>query len=220
MRSPFVRCLPACLVAGVLLGLVQLPAMAQNDPLGDLIQQKTQPKTAPSQPGAGVETRSVTSSPAIPSAFGQPAAAPNASANTTAGTAASSNAWGQAGSLGAAAAGVLNGGGVDAAALSSLGLPSLFGGSAGNVAGVLQYCVQNNYLNKVNEQANTLKGGLLSMAGLQNDPAPQASNSNYASGLAGILMGGEGERFDLSSIQANLKEKACNYVLEQAPSLL
>ncbi|THJ36363.1 DUF2501 domain-containing protein [Lampropedia aestuarii] len=220
MRSPFVRCLPACLVAGVLLGLVQLPVMAQNDPLGDLILQKTQPKAAPSQPAVAAETKAVTNTPAAPSAFGLPAAAPNTSANTPPGTAATGNAWGQAGSLGAAAAGVLNGGGVDAAALSSLGLPSLFGGSAGNVAGVLQYCVQNNYLNKAKEQVNALKGGLLSMAGLQNDPAPQASNSNYASGLAGILMGGEGERFDLNSIQANLKEKACSYVLEQAPSLL
>lgn len=219
MRSPFVCCLPACVVAGVLLGLVQLPLMAQNDPLGDLIQQKTQPKTTPGQSAAGAQDQAVTSSPAVPSAFGQPVAAPNASANTTS-SSATSNGWGQAGTLGAAAAGVFNGGGVDAAALSSLGLPSLFGGSAGNVAGVLQYCVQNNYLNKAKEQANTLKNGLLTMAGLQNDPAPQASNSNYASGLAGILMGGEGERFDLGSIQANLKEKACNYVLEQAPSLL
>lgn len=221
------------MVVGALAAVLLQPLMAQEDPLGDLIQQKTgqsphhsQRGPVASQPVAPASAPVVAPAAAAPSSTGISPSAPS--------TNPSSSAWGQAGAIGAAAgalshgglnsgalnSGILNNSGLGASVLSGLDLPNLFGGSAGNVAGVLQYCIQNNYVNRAKDRANSLKEGLLNVAGLQNNPAPQTSNSNYANGLAGILVGGEGEQFDFGKIQANLKEKACDYVLEQAPSLL
>lgn len=110
------------------------------------------------------------------------------------------------GALGASALGGVGG----------LGLPSLASGSASNVAGVLEYCIKNNYLKKAN--VSNLKDGLMSKAGL-GKTEPEKDNS-YASGLSGMLMGGDGKAFNLNSIQGSVKEKACDYVLDNATSLL
>lgn len=128
------------------------------------------------------------------------------------------------GSSGAPGAGALLGGGTGAlgasalggSALGSLGLPSIAGGSAGNVAGVLEYCVKNNYLKKAN--VSSVKDGLLKKAGL--GAAEPEKDSSYASGLGGVLSGGDGKSFDLSKIQDSVKEKACDHVLDNASSLL
>lgn len=121
---------------------------------------------------------------------------------------------------GSAGAGALGGsatsGALGASALSGLGLPNIASSSAGNVAGVLEYCVKNNYLKKAN--VDTLKEGLLSKAGLGK--AEPEKDSSYASGLGGLLTGGDGKSFNLNSIQDNVKEKACDYVLDNATSLL
>lgn len=110
------------------------------------------------------------------------------------------------GALGASALGGVGG----------LGLPSLASGSASNVAGVLEYCIKNNYLKKAN--ISNLKDGLISKAGLgKTEPE---KDSSYASGLSGMLMGGDGKAFNLNSIQGSVKEKACDYVLDNATSLL
>lgn len=123
----------------------------------------------------------------------------------------------KAGALGATGAGAgLLGGALGGSALSGLGLPSIASGSAGNVAGVLEYCVKNNYLKKAN--VSTIKDSLLSKAGLGK--AEPEKDTSYASGLSGILSGGDGKSFNLSSIQDNIKEKACDYVLDNAASLL
>lgn len=107
-------------------------------------------------------------------------------------------------------------GALGTSALGGLGLPNIASGSASNVAGVLEYCVKNNYLKKAN--VNTLKDGLLSKAGLgKTEPE---KDSAYASGLSGMLSGGDGKSFNLNSIQDNVKEKACDYVLDNATSLL
>lgn len=115
------------------------------------------------------------------------------------------------GALGGSASGTLG-----ASALSGLGLPSIASGSAGNVAGVLEYCVKNNYLKKAN--VSTIKDSLLSKAGLGK--AEPEKDTSYASGLSGILSGSDGKSFNLGGIQDNIKEKACDYVLDNAASLL
>lgn len=204
------------IVAGVLMGLLQWPLMTQADPLGDLIEQQTNKTARPPQSGAPTGALAVPTPPANTS-IGKQSTGADASLAPAAPTAPS--AWSPAAAIGAAA-GVLGNPDLGASALSALNLPSLFGSSAGNVAGVLQYCVQNNYLKQAKDRANALQQGLLSVAGLQGSPTAPTSNSNYANGMAGILQGGEGERFDFGQIQAGLKEKACDYVLQQAPSLL
>ncbi|THU04086.1 DUF2501 domain-containing protein [Lampropedia puyangensis] len=222
MRFTLFRSIASPIAVAAALGVLAGSAIAQEDPLGALIEQKTSDKSG--QIAVPAATGSSTSQ-SIQSATSATKAAAQAFTPADAGSGAAavgtgSSLGGQAGGVLGAAAGALGAGGVGAEALSALKLPSLFGGSAGNVAGVLQYCVQNNYLNKAKANVNSVKDGLLKVAGLQDNPAPQSSNTNYANGLAGLLFGGEGETFDLNKVQSNLKEKACDYVLEQAPSLL
>lgn len=97
--------------------------------------------------------------------------------------------------------------------LGGLGMPSIGGGTTSNVAGVLQYCIQN----KVSNQAKGVKDALLSKVGLggkeQQDPG-------YQSGVQGLLTGSDGSTFNMSKLQSGLKEKACDYVLDNAKSLL
>lgn len=110
----------------------------------------------------------------------------------------------------------LGGAALGGSALSGLGLPDLAGGSASNVAGVLEYCIKNNYLK--NASVSGVKDSLMQKAGLS--PAEPEKDAGYASGLGGMLAGGDGSNFDMSKIQDNVKERACDYVLEKAPSLL
>lgn len=116
-----------------------------------------------------------------------------------------------------AAADKLGGGGSSSGAsssmLSGLGMPAIGGGTASNAAGVLQYCIQNKYANG----AKNVKDALLSKVGLggkeQQDPG-------YQSGVQGLLSGSDGSTFNLDKLKSNVKEKACDYVLDNAKSLL
>lgn len=101
--------------------------------------------------------------------------------------------------------------------LGSLGLPSIGGNTASNAAGVLQYCVQNNYLNA--SSATSVKDKLLNKLDLGSTQA-QKQDTGYQQGLTGLLSGSDGSSFNLDSVKSNLKEKACDYVLENASSLL
>jgi hypothetical protein len=98
--------------------------------------------------------------------------------------------------------------------LSGLGLPSMSGSTAGNAAGVVQYCIKNKYLGG---GASGVKDSLLRKAGLGGK---EEKDPGYQSGLAGMLSGSDGKSFDMSKIQSSLKEKACDYVLDNAKSLL
>lgn len=100
---------------------------------------------------------------------------------------------------------------------SSLGLPSLSGGTASNAAGVLQYCAKNKLVNATS--ADNIKGKLLGKLGMES-PAAQKQDSGYQQGLGGLLSGSDGSSFDLNKIKGDLKEKACDYVLDNASSLL
>lgn len=117
--------------------------------------------------------------------------------------------------------GSLGGGSGGAAGLgslgSSLGLPSIGSGAASNVAGILEYCLKNKYLKATN--ADNIKGQLMGKLGMDS-PAKQQQDAGYQQGLTGMLSGSDGSSFDISKVKDDLKEKACDYVLDNASSLL
>lgn len=131
---------------------------------------------------------------------------------------------------GQAAKGLLGGGGSAAPAsgaglgsmlggsvgAQALGLPGISGDMAGNVAGVLQYCIQNNVLGGTD--AASIQENLLSKAGLSS-PQKQQQDTGYQQGLSGLLSG-EGGSFDVSRLKDDIKTKACDYVLDNATSLI
>lgn len=99
---------------------------------------------------------------------------------------------------------------------SSLSGSSVSSNSLGNVTGVLQYCIQNNYLNA--NSAGGVKDSLLSkLPGGAN-----TTDSGYTQGTSGILTAGNGSKLDLSG--GGLKEAAtrqvCDKILSQAKSML
>ena len=96
------------------------------------------------------------------------------------------------------------------------GIPSASQADPSNVAGLLQYCVQNNYLG--GDAASTVQSGLLSkVPGAQQSP-------DYAAGSKGLLQTGNGKSFDLGSLTGDLKSqvatKVCDEVLKHGQSLL
>ncbi|MGE4338536.1 MAG: DUF2501 domain-containing protein [Pigmentiphaga sp.] len=101
--------------------------------------------------------------------------------------------------------------------LGGLGLPAIGGDTASNAAGILQYCVQNRYLGAAGAQG--VKDQLLGKLGMST-PAAQQQDAGFQQGLAGLLQGGDGSTFNLSGLQDQLKEKACDYVLDNVTSFL
>ena len=96
------------------------------------------------------------------------------------------------------------------------GLPSVTQAAPANLAGVLQYCVQNNYLS--GGVADTAKDALLAKV-----PGAQQS-SDFTSGSSGLLQTGNGKDYSLSGLTGDLKSqishKVCDLVLQHAQSLL
>ena len=121
---------------------------------------------------------------------------------------------GGAGGSGATALGGALGGGADLSALSALGLTS--SGTASNAAGVITYCMKNNYLNA--DKAAQVKNQLLGKMGLGQKEEPK--DEGYLSGLSGMVTGSGGKSFSLDKVKGDLKEKACDYVLDNAKSLI
>ncbi|AJY28498.1 hypothetical protein BTM_1110 [Burkholderia thailandensis 34] len=104
------------------------------------------------------------------------------------------------------------GGAGGAASAGSLLTP----GSTGNVAGLLQFCIKNNYLG--DGGASSVKDALMSKLG-----GGVTSDSAYSSGANGILDAGNGRTLDLSggqSFKQQLTKQVCDKVLSQAKSLL
>ena len=121
---------------------------------------------------------------------------------------------GAAESSGSPGLGGLLGGG--AGGLSALGLGGLTGsGTASNAAGVLTYCMKNNYLNA--DKAAEVKNQLLGKLGLGQQEQPK--DQGYKDGLMGMIKGNNGQSFSLDKV-SNLKEKACDFVLDNAKSLI
>lgn len=118
------------------------------------------------------------------------------------------------GSSGQGATGALGG-------LGSLGggspssLSSLSAGSAGNAAGVIEFCVKNNYLN-ADSATSAVKDKLLgSVSGGTRD-------SNYSDGSRGILSTSSGSKLDLSGggLKAEVTKQVCDKILAQGKSML
>lgn len=90
-------------------------------------------------------------------------------------------------------------------------LPSLSSSSTSNIAGVLNYCVQNNIV-QGSSATNTLSA-LSGQSGV-------TSSSAYTAGTQGDIESGNGSTFSLGSVSQQLKTKACDMVLQHAKSLL
>jgi len=89
-------------------------------------------------------------------------------------------------------------------------------GSIGNVAGLLQYCIGNNYLS--GDGAAAVKDKLMGkLPGRE-----RTEDRGYADGMKGLLRGSDGKQMDLSGggLKAELTRKACDTVLAQAKSFL
>jgi hypothetical protein len=122
----------------------------------------------------------------------------------------------QGGGGGGSAAGGLGGlGGIAGGALPG---QSLTAGSTGNAAGVLTFCIKNNYLggNGASSVRDSLMGKLPGGAA--------TSDPGYASGANGILDTGNGKTLSLSGatsgVKSEITKKACDQILSQAKGML
>jgi hypothetical protein len=96
-------------------------------------------------------------------------------------------------------------------------LAPLTSGSMGNVAGLLQYCIGNNYLS--GGGASSVKDQLMGKL----PGGSQTQDRGYTDGLKGMLHSSQGKQMDLSSgggLTADVTKKACETVLTQAKSFL
>ena len=105
--------------------------------------------------------------------------------------------------------------GTAAALASGLGLsmPQIGTSTMGNAAGVLQYCIKNNYLSA--DAAGGVKDKLLGMVTGQKQ-----QQTGYANGAKGLLQGSDGKSLSLKNVGGKLKTQACDYVLANAKSLV
>jgi hypothetical protein len=96
-------------------------------------------------------------------------------------------------------------------------LQSLTSGSTGNVAGVLEFCVKNNYLSGASGAAS-LKDKLLGKVG----GSSPTSDAGYTDGAKGILNSSDGKQFDLSSggLKEQVTKQVCDKILAQGKALL
>ena len=106
------------------------------------------------------------------------------------------------------------GGSGGASSLGNLGfkMPAIGASTMGNAAGVLQYCVKNNYLGG---DAASVKDKLLAKITGQK---PQ--ETGFANGAKGLLKGGDGQTLNFKILSSKVKTKACDYVLKNATSLI
>jgi hypothetical protein len=99
-------------------------------------------------------------------------------------------------------------GGMDVSKLAS--------GSAGNAAGVVEYCMKNNFLGS---DAGGVKDQLMSKV----TGGGEKEKTDYADGAKGLLKTGDGKSVDIGKIgemKQSVTKKACSSVLDHAKSLL
>jgi len=107
-----------------------------------------------------------------------------------------------------------SGGGIGSALSGS----SMLSGSSSNVAGLLEFCIKNNYLS--GNSAASVKDSLMSK--LPGGSSSASSDSGYTSGASGILSGSNGSKMDLSGggLKAKVTKQVCDKVLAQGKSML
>ncbi len=95
-------------------------------------------------------------------------------------------------------------------------LPSLSSASPSNIAGLLKYCVQNNYLSGSDASAaQSDESSLVSQDNVSN------SDPGYASGSDGELnAGGQAYNVAGSGAQSEVTQQVCSQVLSHAKSML
>lgn len=93
---------------------------------------------------------------------------------------------------------------------------SLSSGSLGNVAGLLQYCITNNFLG--GEGVSSVQDKLMAKV----PGGSKSTDPGYNDGLKGVLHSSEGNKMDLSGggMKAELTKKACDTILSQAKTFL
>lgn len=98
------------------------------------------------------------------------------------------------------------------------GLSSITSGTAGNAAGVIEYCIKNNYLS--GDAATSMKDKLIGKVGGEEKAK---EDSGYVDGAKGMLTGSDGKSMNLADaggLKGKVTEQACKAVLDQAGSLL
>lgn len=113
----------------------------------------------------------------------------------------------------ASSAGNSSGGAGGLAENLGFAMPAIGNNTVGNAAGVLQYCIKNNYLG--GGDAASVKDKL--MAKITGQKQQQ---SGFASGAKGLLKGGDGQTLNFKLLSSKVKEKGCDYVLKNATRLL
>jgi hypothetical protein len=109
---------------------------------------------------------------------------------------------------------------------------SLTSGSTSNAAGILQYCVTNNYLGG-DSGASGVKDQLLGKLGGKSSTAAAAptQDAGYLDGAKGLLKSKDGKTLDLGGavgsdnsptgdMKEKLTHKVCKAVLKQGKSML
>jgi len=101
-------------------------------------------------------------------------------------------------------------------ALGGLSTQSLTSGSAGNVAGLLEFCVKNNYLS--GNSASSVKSSLMSKL----PGGASSSDSGYTDGAKGLLKSGSGQQLDLNGggLKEKITKQICDKILTQGKSML
>jgi hypothetical protein len=94
---------------------------------------------------------------------------------------------------------------------------SLTSSSTGNVAGVLEFCIKNNYLGG---SASSVKDSLTSK--LPGGSSSSSSDSGYTDGSKGILNSSGGQKIDLSGggMKQQMTKQVCDKILAQGKSML
>lgn len=88
--------------------------------------------------------------------------------------------------------------------------------SPGNIAGLLQYCVKNNYLS--DGSASSVKDSLVNK---MSGSGRGASDPAFKAGSSGTLEAGGAQNFNLGGgIKEQASKKVCDLVLQHAKSLM
>lgn len=112
--------------------------------------------------------------------------------------------------------GTTGGGGGIGGLSSALSGGSMTSGSVGNVAGILQFCVKNNYLS--GSSADSVKSSLMSKL----PGGSTTTDSGYKDGSSGILNANGGQKVDLSGggLKEQVTKQVCDKILAQGKSML
>ena len=90
-------------------------------------------------------------------------------------------------------------------------LPNVGSISAGNAAGVLQYCMKNSLVSSTS--ASAVLDGL-------NKKPDLTKSADFSAGQAGQILSGQGKPFPIGQAPSYLQSQACDLVLKQAKHLL